>query len=106
MLQEPLLLFSCAYNDLHFKRSAQCINGNREAVKELLSRQLAGAALLHTIALQLQGQAHDLSGGVEKLPRHIKLIDRPREPPVAERFARFGRTLKEPSAVASMDIDK
>jgi len=49
-LQEPLLFYSCCYEDLRFRQSAECAHSNLRALEGMLNRQLARVALLSTLA--------------------------------------------------------
>jgi len=49
-LQEPLLFYSCCFEDLHFRQSAQCAHSNIQALKAVLDKQLARVALLTTLS--------------------------------------------------------
>lgn len=70
-------------------------------MEALLTKQLAGAALLHTLAEKLRDQARGVGlettvSGAKKPEKHIALTERPRELALEAKFAKFGRTLSRP----------
>lgn len=97
LVQEPLLFYSCGYEELSLRRSAACTAANLATLEELLRQQLARAALLHAVTQRFEEQCRQTAEvPVTKPVKHIKLSKRPREMALEAKFAKFGRTLGQP----------
>ena len=102
MVQEPLLFFSCKYDDLKFGTSRESALGNMQAINALLDQQLARVALLQSMARKVESRQHlvlEKDGTYrpwEKRRRHIKLEKRGRESSLEDKLARFGKVVIEP----------
>ena len=93
-MQEPLLFYACQFENLRFTRPARCHAANQEAVNVMVDKQLAGLGLLYNVLQYLKQEVADVSGVARpQAPKHVKLLQRVREPALEERFAKHGRLL-------------
>ncbi|KAL4436896.1 hypothetical protein ABPG75_004035 [Micractinium tetrahymenae] len=104
--EEPLLLYSCAYGGLAFRRTAANYALVRGQLEEMLTSHMIRAGTLHTIQQRLaadrlldeggsDGSGNGGSGGKRKAgpaaagPKHVPLLLRAKEPAVEERLLKL-----------------
>ena len=98
----PLLLYACNFEGLVFNRPPQAHETTRQHFRAAVDGHLVQAALAAAIEERLANdavtEAMAKGPGRHAPPRHVKLLSRASEPPLAERFAKFGRQIDAPRA--------
>ncbi|KAL4432546.1 hypothetical protein ABPG77_000483 [Micractinium sp. CCAP 211/92] len=100
--EEPLLLYSCAYGGLSFRRSAANYALVRCQLEEMLTSHMIRAGTLHTIQQRLAaepvpdagtssgaGGSNRKGGPAAAGPKHVPLLLRAKEPAVEERLLKL-----------------
>lgn len=113
--EEPLLLHSCAYGGLAFRRSAANYALVRAQLEEMLTSHMIRAGTLHTIQQRLAADevldagASGSSGGGKRArgaaaagPKHVPLLLRAKEPAVEERLLKLAAARGAPAAGAEV----
>ncbi|GAB4821171.1 hypothetical protein N2152v2_008217 [Parachlorella kessleri] len=105
--EAPLLLYSCSYTDLHFRRSQGNHGSVHSVLSEMLNRHLIAAGMLTALLGRLgSSTTHEeqapTSGptkrgkGCSSGIKHIKLLKRATEPSLEARLAKHGKRLAAP----------
>ena len=96
------MLYACNFEGLVFNRPPQAHETTRQHFRAAVDGHLVQAALAAAIEERLASdavtEAMAKGPGRHAPPCHVKLLSRASEPPLAERFAKFGRQLDAPRA--------
>ncbi|KAL6754015.1 pseudouridine synthase [Haematococcus lacustris] len=120
--EEPLILYACAYKELHFHRSARTLAANSSLLQSLVGKHLVAAAMASSILQRIECDTADAAnmtqaGGGAPRPQsgapaaakkgaHVPLMRRPREQSIEERANKLGvRWPWPPTNGATADIE-
>ena len=91
--EEPLLLFSCSYQGLQFRRSSRVYADIMAVLDRMKSSHIVRSAIIESIEKRMDNDAvlesYALAKHLREGPKHIPLSKRPREPSVDERLQKF-----------------